>query len=128
VIYQHIPVSGQYEVFDLKPSERKFRDSVESRTWRKERRHANDFRRKRGVPGQIVFIGVAQEKPKAFSGSKIKAQFQCHRNKRYTSTVNPYYLYGDFGPLFVKLCSYALCEANGASTTTVSALDLLRSQ
>src|ERR1700686_2434248 len=42
---------------------------------------ANDFRRQRGVRDQIVFIGVAQEKRKAFSGPKVKAQFRCNRAK-----------------------------------------------
>ena len=69
---------------------------------------ANDFRRKRGVRDQIVFIGVAQEKAKAFSGTKVNGQFQFNRDK--TVYVNHYYFYiddEDFGPLFLKVCSYA---------------------
>jgi hypothetical protein len=69
---------------------------------------ANDFRRKRGVRDRIVFIGVAQEKAKAFSGTKVNGQFQFNRDK--TVYVNHYYFYiddEDFGPLFIKVCSYA---------------------
>ncbi len=69
---------------------------------------ANDFRRQRGVRDQIVFIGVAQEKAKAFQGTKINGQFQFNRDK--TVYVNHYYFYiddEDFGPLFIKVCSYA---------------------
>jgi hypothetical protein len=60
------------------------------------------------VRDQIVFIGVAQEKAKAFSGTKVSGQFQFNRDK--TVYVNHYYFYiddEDFGPLFLKVCSYA---------------------
>jgi hypothetical protein len=60
------------------------------------------------VRDQIVFIGVAQEKAKAFSGTKVNGQFQFNRDK--TVYVNHYYFYiddEDFGPLFLKVCSYA---------------------
>src|ERR1700683_1283182 len=98
----------------------KFRDAVKAQAERqqiplyqfqhKERKDdvANDFRRKRGVRDQIVFIGVAQEKAKAFSGTKVNGQFQFNRDK--TVYVNHYYFYiddEDFGPLFLKVCSYA---------------------
>jgi hypothetical protein len=98
----------------------KFRDAVKAQAERdqipvyqfqhKERKDdiANDFRRKRGVRDQIVFIGVAQEKAKAFSGTKVNGQFQFNRDK--TVYVNHYYFYiddADFGPLFLKVCSYA---------------------
>ncbi|MGA3028664.1 MAG: hypothetical protein ABSF98_28290 [Bryobacteraceae bacterium] len=69
---------------------------------------ASDFRRKRGVRDQIVFIGVAQEKAQAFQGRKVNGQFQFTRDK--TVYVNHYYFYiddEDFGPLFIKVCSYA---------------------
>ena len=42
---------------------------------------ANDFRLKMNVRGQIVFIGVAQEKAKAFNGTKVNCRFQFNRNK-----------------------------------------------
>ena len=69
---------------------------------------ANGFRRRRNVRDAIVFIGVAQEKAQAFSGKKVNGQFQFDRDK--TVYVNHYYFYiedEEFGPLFVKICSYA---------------------
>ena len=69
---------------------------------------ANEFRRQRKVRDAIVFIGVAQEKAQAFRGRKINGQFQFDRDK--TVYVNHYYFYIDddeFGPLFLKICSYA---------------------
>jgi len=69
---------------------------------------ANEFRRQRPVREGIVFIGVAQEKAQAFNGRKIDGQFQFDRDK--TVYVNHYYFYIDdeeFGPLFIKVCSYA---------------------
>jgi len=69
---------------------------------------ANNFRRQRQVRDGIVFIGVAQEKAQAFNGKKVNGQFQFDRGK--TVYVNHYYFYIDdaeFGPLFIKVCSYA---------------------
>jgi hypothetical protein len=69
---------------------------------------ANGFRRRREVRDAIVFIGVAQEKAQAFQGKKVHGQFQFNRDK--TVYVNHYYFYIDdeeFGPLFLKICSYA---------------------
>jgi hypothetical protein len=69
---------------------------------------ANRFRRQRGTRDGIVFIGVAQEKAQAFNGRKVNGQFQFERDK--TVYVNHYYFYIDdaeFGPLFLKVCSYA---------------------
>src|ERR1700722_5971329 len=69
---------------------------------------ANDFRKQRQVRDGIVFIGVAQEKAQAFNGKKVNGQFQFDRDK--TVYVNHYYFYiddVDFGPLFIKVCSYA---------------------
>jgi hypothetical protein len=98
----------------------KFREAVKSLAERedvplyqfrhKERKDdiANDFRRERQVRDGIVFIGVAQEKAQAFNGKKINGQFQFDRDK--TVYVNHYYFYiddEDFGPLFIKVCSYA---------------------
>src|SRR5882757_11046138 len=71
----------------------KFREAVKTQAEReqipvhqfqhKERKDdlANDLRRRRGVRDQIVFIGVAQEKAKAFNGIKINGQFQFNRDK-----------------------------------------------
>jgi hypothetical protein len=69
---------------------------------------ANELRRQRPVRDSIVFIGVAQERAQAFQGRKINGQFQFDRDK--TVYVNHYYFYIDdeeFGPLFIKVCSYA---------------------
>lgn len=69
---------------------------------------ANQIRQQRGVREGIVFIGVAQEKAQAFQGKKINGQFAYTRDK--TVYVNHYYFYiddADFGPLFIKVCSYA---------------------
>ena len=59
-----------------------------------------------------MFIGVAQEKAKAFSGKSMPEKgpgwFEYTRDK--TVYVNHYYFYVDdeeFGPAFVKVCSYA---------------------
>ena len=69
---------------------------------------ANRIRQQRGVRDGIVFIGVAQEKAQAFQGKKIKGRFEYTRDK--TVYVNHYYFYiddADFGPVFLKVCSYA---------------------
>lgn len=69
---------------------------------------ANSYRQRRPVRDAIVFIGVAQEKAKTFSGRKVRGQFEFERDK--TVYVNHYYFYiddEDFGPLFLKICSYA---------------------
>ncbi len=69
---------------------------------------ANQIRHQRGVRDEIVFVGVAQEKTQAFSAKKINGQFEFTRDK--TVYVNHYYFYiddQDFGPLFIKVCSYA---------------------
>src|SRR5260370_13795795 len=69
---------------------------------------ANRFRRRGNVRDAIVFIGVAQEKAQAFNGKKVNGRFQFDRDK--TVYVNHYYFYIDdeeFGPLFLKICSYA---------------------
>jgi hypothetical protein len=73
---------------------------------------ANRLRRERGVRGGVVFIGVAQEKTTAFQGKPNRQKgvgwFDWTRDK--TVYVNHYYFYVDdeeFGPAFLKVCSYA---------------------
>ena len=69
---------------------------------------ANRFRRERGTRDGIAFIGVAQEKTKAFNARKINGQFQFDRDR--TVYVNHYYFYIDdeeFSPFFIRVCSYA---------------------
>jgi hypothetical protein len=51
---------------------------------------------------------VAQEKAQAFNGKKVNGRFEFDRDK--TVYVNHYYFYiedEEFGPLFLKICSYA---------------------
>src|SRR5215470_12608269 len=98
----------------------RFRDAVKAQAERdqipiyqfqhKERKDdiANEFRRQRQVGDGIVFIGVAQERAQAFNGKKVNGQFEFNRDKAVY--VNHYYFYiddEDFGPLFIKVCSYA---------------------
>ncbi len=98
----------------------KFRDAVKTMVERdriplyqfnhKERKDdiANDFRRKRGIRDGVVFVGVAQEKAQTFQGKKVDGRFEYTRDKAVY--VNHYYFYiddADFGPLFLKVCSYA---------------------
>ncbi|HEX6878815.1 MAG TPA: hypothetical protein VF135_00495 [Terriglobales bacterium] len=69
---------------------------------------ANRMRQRRPVRDDIVFIGVAQEKAQAFSARKVDGRFLFSRNK--SVYVNHYYVYlddADFGPAFLKVCSYA---------------------
>jgi hypothetical protein len=69
---------------------------------------ANRIREQRGVRDGVVFIGVAQEKAQAFQGKKINGRFEYTRDKPVY--VNHYYFYiddADFGPVFLKVCSYA---------------------
>jgi len=73
---------------------------------------ANQLRRERPVRGEVVFIGVAQEKAVTFSGRQMKEKgvgwFDYTRDK--SVYVNHYYFYVDdleFGPAFIKVCSYA---------------------
>src|ERR1022692_4315022 len=69
---------------------------------------ANNFRKQRPVRDAVVFIGVAQEKAKTFNGKKVNGWFEFERDK--SVYVNHYYFYiddEDFGPLFIKICSYA---------------------
>jgi hypothetical protein len=69
---------------------------------------ANRIRQQRGVRNGIVFIGVGQEKAQGFQGKKIGGRFEFTRDK--TVYVNHYYFYindADFGPVFLKVCSYA---------------------
>src|ERR1700730_8624741 len=69
---------------------------------------ANRMRRQRPVRDEVVFIGIAQEKAQAFSGKKVEGRFEFNRDK--TVYVNHYYIYlddADFGPAFLKVCSYA---------------------
>jgi hypothetical protein len=69
---------------------------------------AQRWRKKRTVRDEVVFIGVAQEKALTYSGRKQQGSFNFQRDK--SVYVNHYYFYvddEDFGPAFLKVCSYA---------------------
>ena len=59
----------------------------------------------------VVFIGVAQEKAQAFKGQKKqKSGYVGFDYSRQSVRVNHYYFYlqdQEFGPAFIKVCSYA---------------------
>ena len=72
---------------------------------------AKQRRAQRGVRDAVVFIGVAQEKAKAFNAHKksgARAQFEFTRGK--SVFVNYHYYYVDdaeWGEGFIKVCTYA---------------------
>ena len=69
---------------------------------------AQRMREQRDVRDEVVFIGVAQEKALTFAARKQQGHFDFQRNK--SVYVNHYYFYvddEDFGPGFIKVCSYA---------------------
>lgn len=72
---------------------------------------AAEYRQAFTAPEGVVFIGIAQEKAQAFKASKRtdgkKVGFDYTRQGVF---VNYYYFYlqdPDFGPAFLKVCSYA---------------------
>jgi hypothetical protein len=72
---------------------------------------AQKLRRERPVRDAVVFIGIAQEKAKAFSARRLpgkRALFEFTRSK--SVIPNYYYFYLDdaeWGECFIKVCSYA---------------------
>jgi hypothetical protein len=77
---------------------------------RKEEVAKREFATFTGEEG-VVFIGVAQERANAFRSTKEKRSDGCVRFNFYRGSVsvNHYYFYildRDFGPAFIKLCSY----------------------
>jgi hypothetical protein len=72
---------------------------------------AQKLRRERPVRDAVVFIGIAQEKAKAFSARRLpgkRALFEFTRSK--SVLPNYYYFYLDdaeWGECFIKVCSYA---------------------
>jgi hypothetical protein len=71
---------------------------------------AAKMRRKYPAKNGVVFIGVAQEKAYAFKGrKKIQKGYVGFDYSRQSVFVNYYYFYlndDDFGPAFIKICSY----------------------
>jgi hypothetical protein len=70
------------------------------------------YRAKFGKDEGVVFIGKAQEKARVF---RTESRYSLKTGKHYpwlvrsTAMVNHYYLYAqdrDFGPFFIKFCSY----------------------
>lgn len=72
---------------------------------------AKEYRQKFDKPEGVVFIGVAQEKAQAFKGrKKDQTGYVGFEYSRDAVRVNHYYFYlqdADFGPAFIKVCSYA---------------------
>ena len=69
---------------------------------------ANRIRRQRKVRDAVVFIGVAQERAMAFSSKKVNGEFEFNRDKPvYVNHDYGYLDDQDFGPGFLKICSYA---------------------
>ena len=74
---------------------------------------AQKLRRERPVRDAVVFIGIAQEKAKAFSARRLpggpgRVRFEFTRSK--SVIPNYYYFYLDdaeWGECFIKVCSYA---------------------
>jgi len=84
-------------IIHFKPGERK--DDV-----------AAKMRKRHPVTDGVVFIGIAQEKAYAFKGQKKKQKgYVGFDYSRQSVFVNHYYFYlddVDFGPAFIKICSY----------------------
>ena len=72
---------------------------------------AAEYRQGYERPEGVVFIGVAQEKANAFKGrKKDQAGWVGFEYSRVAVNVNHYYFYlqdAEFGPAFIKVCSYA---------------------
>ena len=72
---------------------------------------ATTMHRRHPVKDGVVFIGVAQEKAYAFKGRKRNQKgYVGFDYSRQSVFVNHYYFYlndHDFGPAFIKICSYA---------------------
>jgi len=71
---------------------------------------AAEMRRRYPVRDGVVFIGIAQEKASAFKGRKKKQKgYVGFDYSRQPVFVNHYYFYindEEFGPVFIKICSY----------------------
>jgi hypothetical protein len=71
---------------------------------------AKEYRQKNPQSDGVNFIGVAQEKAKAFKGSKKdKSGYVGFDFQRQDVFVTHYYFYitdNEFGPAFIKMCTY----------------------
>jgi hypothetical protein len=72
---------------------------------------AKQMRAQRGVRDDVVFIGVAQEKAKAFNARKLPGspiRFEFTRDKSVFVNYHYYYVDDpDWGEAFLKVCTYA---------------------
>lgn len=70
-----------------------------------------EYRNQRGQEEGVVVIGIAQEKANAFKASqRTQGKLVSFDYSRQWVFVNHYYFYiqdEDFGPAFIKVCSYA---------------------
>jgi hypothetical protein len=72
---------------------------------------AAQYREQRGDKEGILFIGIAQERAYAYKAhKKVQGQMVRFEYSRQSVFVNHYYFYiqdEDFGPGFIKVCTYA---------------------
>jgi hypothetical protein len=72
---------------------------------------AAEYRERHGGQEGVVFIGIAQERAKAYKARKrVRGKQIFFDYSRQTVFVNHYYFYlqdKDFGPVFIKVCTYA---------------------
>jgi len=70
---------------------------------------ANSLRKKHPRRDSVIFVGVAQEKAQAFKGKKAATERLHFDYSRQPVYVKHYYFYiddEDFGPCFIKICTY----------------------
>ena len=72
---------------------------------------AAEYRKRHGDKEGILFIGIAQERAYAFkAGKRVQGKMVGFEYSRQSVFVNHYYFYiqdEDFGPAFIKVCTYA---------------------
>jgi hypothetical protein len=72
---------------------------------------AAEYRERHGEKEGVVFIGIAQERAYAFKARKqVDGKRVFFHYSRQSVYVNHYYFYlqdRDFGPAFIKVCTYA---------------------
>jgi len=79
---------------------------------------AAEYRERHGDREGVVFIGIAQERAYAFKAHKrVKGKLVFFDYSRQSVFVNHYYFYlqdQDFGPAFIKVCTYAPTQSRSA--------------
>ena len=70
----------------------------------------------------VVMIGISQERANVFrppaKGQRQVGKFAAHRNSAYVKYVYFYVRDHDFGPVFIRFCTYAPSVSGSASTAT----------